>query len=321
MIRSANIHKKPDFFVCLLTNKFIMYANLLPLILGICLLVTKCGATDLQHELESYVDGCGATVGVAVISDCGDTITVNNTRRYPMNSVMKLHQAMAVTAEMDRCGISPDSIMQISTDELHPDTWSPLREKYLPGCHESIALPIRTLMTYALQQSDNNACDILFDHIVGIDDTDSYIRTLGIDDFAISVNERMMHADPALSAANYTTPEAAAALIHRLFTTRIYSTEYQSYLTGILTQCATGVNRLPAPLPEGTVIGHKTGTGFADENGHPTGINDVGFIRLPDGQSYAIAVFVDSCSTDMAGAERIIADISAIVANQIVNNR
>jgi len=37
-----------------------------------------------------------AEVGVAIIADGKDTVTVENNRRYPLMSVFKLHQALAV---------------------------------------------------------------------------------------------------------------------------------------------------------------------------------------------------------------------------------
>ncbi len=66
-------------------------------------------------------------------------------------------------------------------------------------------------------------------------------------------------------------------------------------------------------METGAVIGNKTGTGFASD-GLPLGINDVGFVRLPNQRSYAIAVFIRSSQVDMEATENMIGGISAIVA-------
>ena len=42
----------------------------------------------------------------------------------------------------------------------------------------------------------------------------------------------------------------------------------------------------------GAIIGHKTGTGDRNPRGQIIGINDAGFVVLPNGQRYTIAVFV-----------------------------
>lgn len=78
--------------------------------------------------------------------------------------------------------------------------------------------------------------------------------------------------------------------------------------------CQTGLNRIPAPLSGAdAMVAHKTGTGFSDEAGNPMGVNDVAFVILPDGKSYALAVFVKSTQKDMDATENMIADISKIV--------
>ncbi len=272
-----------------------------------------CGArcSSLEKELLYYVGSCHAKIGVAVITDTNDTVCVNNDRRYPMNSVMKLYQAMAVVETMQNKGISLDSLLFISDEDLHPETYSPMRDACPKG---NFRISVAGLLKYSLQQSDNNACDILFDRIVGTNDTDGYIRSLGIDGFAIKVNEKEMFNNHELSVKNWNYPLSAAALINKLFTERLYLPVYNEFLMETLVSCNTGQKRLSAPLlSTGAVIGHKTGTGFTSPEGLPQGINDVGFVMLPDGRHYAIAVFIESSCCNMDETERMIADISGLV--------
>lgn len=64
---------------------------------------------------------------------------------------------------------------------------------------------------------------------------------------------------------------------------------------------------------EGITIGHKTGSGYRDENGRLTASNDVAFISLPDRRHYALAVFVKDFDGTDAEAAATIARISAAV--------
>ena len=82
--------------------------------------------------------------------------------------------------------------------------------------------------------------------------------------------------------------------------------------------CPTGANRLAKPLA-GTdaVFGHKTGTGFTLPGGRLMAINDAGYVHLPDGRSYSIAVFIENSGYDMQQTEEIIARISEIVYNRL----
>lgn len=87
-----------------------------------------------------------------------------------------------------------------------------------------------------------------------------------------------------------------------------------------MTECTTGIARLPYPLKNtDAIIGHKTGTGDKNSQGRYIGINDIGFIYLPNGNRYLIAVFVKDSAEDYDTTERIIAEISSRVYNFINN--
>lgn len=270
---------------------------------------------SIRYALENYVRSRDAEIGVCVIIDSRDTIRINNNTAYPMNSVMKLYQAVALADYMHRNRIPLDSALDIKAAELRQDTYSPLRDSIGTA---DCSMPIAEIIRHSLQFSDNNACDILFNHLLDTKSVDSYIRNLRIGEFAISVDENAMHRNPELVSQNWSYPDAAAALINILYTDEKHFHEYRRFVTDVLDSCSTGKNRLPKPLvgTEAT-IGHKTGTGFEDENGLPQGVNDVGFVRLPDGRHYAIAVFVKSSQYDMATTEQIIADISETVYRHI----
>ena len=51
---------------------------------------------SLERALRAVTDSVRATVGVAVVFGDGDTLAVNGGRCYPMLSVCKFHQALAV---------------------------------------------------------------------------------------------------------------------------------------------------------------------------------------------------------------------------------
>ena len=71
-------------------------------VLCLCpVLALQAGWGDLQEQLRRMVADKKAQVGIAVIVDGRDTLTVNNDVRYPMMSVFKFHQALAVA---DACG-------------------------------------------------------------------------------------------------------------------------------------------------------------------------------------------------------------------------
>ena len=196
-----------------------------------------------------------AQVGVAIIINGKDTITVNNECHYPLMSVMKYPQALAVLHYLHQHNQPLSTKIFIPKEALLDDTYSPLRDKYPEG---NIYMPIAQLLDYTIQKSDNNACDILFNYTGGVSYTDSYIRSLGINNFSISKTEDDMHEDLAACYENWSTPLEIASLTDMLFSKELFPTEYQNFLKETMLNCQTGTNRLPAPLLDTTArIGHK----------------------------------------------------------------
>jgi beta-lactamase class A len=84
------------------------------------------------------------------------------------------------------------------------------------------------------------------------------------------------------------------------------SPESREFLLGVMSRTRTGDGRIKGLLPKGTPVAHKTGTagGIA---------NDVGYVTLPDGRRFAIAVFTNSSETSVSDRDRAIAEISRMV--------
>ncbi len=265
----------------------------------------------LEKALTEYIDKCNAEIGVAVLFPKGDTVVVND-GMYPMNSVLKLFQSLPTAQRLSACGIRWDSIVSVSRSELDPDTWSPMLDF---DASDTLRLPYGKIMEYAVSMSDNNACDWMFDHVMAIDSVSSYWHDRGLNGFELKWKEKDMHADHNRSLENVVSPLSAALLVKTVFETAMFSSDFNtSQVGGLLAYCSTGGNRIPAPLKEhGVIVAHKTGTGFDDENGNPTGVNDVAFVVLPDGVSYALAVFVKTSGESLSDTEKMIADISCIV--------
>lgn len=283
--------------------------------IALVLPVTAQVKQGLEQQLKDIIANKKAQIGIAVIINGKDTVTLNNDVRYPMMSVFKFHQALAIAKHLEQNKLPLTTSMHIKKTDLHADTYSPLRDKYPQG---NIDMSIGDLLVYTLQLSDNNACDILFNNIAGIKETDSYIRSLGIEDFSITTTENNMHRDFQLCYQNWTSPLDAAKLLEIFVTRPILAEPYHSFIKRTMTECETGKDRLVKPLLEtNAVVGHKTGTGDRNEKGQLIGINDIGFVSLPDGQRYSIAVFVKDSEESNKNTAQIIADISTAVYRYI----
>lgn len=269
-------------------------------------------ADVLTDSISQIVSACPGEVGVALIINGTDTVTVNDRSVYPMMSVFKVHQALAVCDRLDKDGISLDTLLTITREELDPNTWSPMLKEHPEA---PLSLPVRDLLRYALIQSDNNASNVMFRRLAGAVETDSLIATIiPHHSFRIAYTEAEMAADHARAYSNYTSPLGAAMLMDRLFADTLISPGKQHFIMLALSQCATGKDRIAAPLlgKAGVSIAHKTGSGYST-GGILIAHNDVAHITLPNGLRYTLAIFVKEFRGNEAQASEVMAHISATV--------
>lgn len=266
----------------------------------------------IENALHEYIKGKDARIGVAVIINGKDTVSVNGNRDFPMMSVIKFPLALTVAHWINTNGMSLNDTVTFSEKAMKEDTYSPMLKKYGKSRN---TMTIRELLEWSLVESDNNAADILLHRVGGTSGVTSIMRQMGIsDEIVIGASEEDMHRDPYLSYLNRTTPLAMAQLFNRFDAEMRNTSLSYSEIATMLEQCRTGIDRLVAPLlSSDATIGHKTGTGFPTPDGRISAINDCGYVNLPNGVRYSIAVFVADSGYDMAGTSAIIAEISRIV--------
>ncbi|MDE5986233.1 MAG: class A beta-lactamase, subclass A2 [Prevotella sp.] len=269
-------------------------------------------ASILTDSISRIATASPGEIGVAIIINDTDTVTVNDKSIYPMMSVFKVHQALAICNRFDKDSLSLDTLLTIKRKELDPMTWSPMMKEHPES---QITLPVKDLLRYTLIKSDNNASNIMFERLTDIAETDSFITTLiPRKSFQIAYKESEMSADHAKAYSNYTSPLGAAILMNRLFTDTLVSQEKQEFIMKSLRECATGKDRIAAPLlgKEKVSIAHKTGSGYTT-NGILAAHNDVAYITLPNGTHYTLAIFVKDFKGNESQASEVAAHISAIV--------
>ena len=142
---------------------------------------------------------------------------------------------------------------------------------------------------------------------------DRYIAGLGIGETVIVADEEMMHRHTDNQYLNRTTPLAAVRLLERFRRGELLSAAYGDFLLETMFATETGPDKLRGLLPADVAVAHKTGSSDRDGREVKIADNDIGIVRLPDGRSYSIAVFVmDSREDDRTNAA-VIARISRLV--------
>jgi beta-lactamase class A len=288
--------------------KLFQLAILLLLMAG-CQNTTK-KADSLRSEIDQIVSGKNATVGVSIIGNNGkDTLSFNGNGHFPMQSVFKLHIALAVLSEIDKGKFSLGQKVEVRKNDLLPeDFWSPLRDENPNGGSFTIA----RLIQYAVSQSDNVACDVLI-RLIGTPKTvEEYFKKNNIQDIAIAFSEEEMQAKWENMFQNWTTPIAASNTLKIFYENdnSLLSKNSYAFFWKTMKETSTGLNRLKGSLPDGTIVAHKTGTSGTNKEGLTPATNDIGIIFLPDGQYFVISVFITGSKENERTNEKIIADIA-----------
>ena len=262
---------------------------------------------SLRIKIESIVNGASGKVGVSILGfEPYDTLTINGSGKFPMQSVFKFPLALAILNQVDKGRFSLEQKIHLNKDNLLPETWSPLREKYPDG---GVDITLDELLTATVSQSDNNGCDILFRLIGGTKKVEQYIHSLGIKDIAIVATEAEMHIDWQIQYHNWSSPTAMNQLLYKFFYGKILSQKSRDYLNQVMVKTTTSPDRLKGLLPKGTIVAHKTGSSGENENGLAAATNDIGIVTLPDGKRFIISVFVSDSMADEKTRNKISAEI------------
>ena len=270
--------------------------------------LSSFGQPPLRQQIADILATKKAEIGVAIYAlESKDTLTWHNATHYPMQSVYKFPLALAVLHQVDQGKLSLEQKIQVSKTDLHPDTWSPMREKYPNG---NATLPLSEILRYTVSESDNNGCDILFRLVGGTEKVHDYIQRLGVKAIAIRATEEEMHQSWDVQFTNWCTPFAMAQLLQAFQQKKILSPQSQAFLWKLMVETPTGPDRLKGQLPAATVVAHKTGTSGTNAQGITAAFNDAGILTLPNGKHVVVVVFVSNSKEDAKTNAQIIADIA-----------
>jgi beta-lactamase class A len=250
-------------------------------------------------------------VGVsAMILETGETVAALNPRdHFPMQSVYKLPISMAVMQQLDAGKIKLEQKVAVTkSDFVRAGQHSPIRDRNPDGAE----ITVNELIRFAIAESDGTASDVLMKLAGGAQAVQKYLTDLSVNDLIVLNTEKEIGQDWQVQYRNFSTPDAAVALLRALHEKRGLSESSQAIILKYLVESTPGAKRLKGLLPAGTTVAHKTGTSGA-QKGVTAATNDIGIITLPNGKHLAIAVFVSDSPTDEATREDVIAKIAKAV--------
>ncbi|MGD9563422.1 MAG: class A beta-lactamase [Pyrinomonadaceae bacterium] len=260
--------------------------------------------TQLEQQFAEIAKEAKGKVGVAAfVIETGQNASLNGDEKFAMQSVYKLPISMAVMKQVSAGKFRSDHEVEIKKEDfVAKGQASQLRDNFPDGTK----IPLWHVIEYAITQSDGTASDVLMNLAGGADEVQKYVNEIGITDMAIKSTEKELGKDVKVQYENFSTPNAAIALLTELKTGASLERERGKLIMDFMNEAVTGPNRLRGMLPESAYVAHKTGTS-GTRDGVTAATNDIGIIQLPNGNTLLIAVFVGDSKADEKTREAVIA--------------
>jgi len=311
------------------------------ILFGIATIATA-QTSNLQAELERVTASIDGSVGIGVRHlESGREFYVNRGVRYPMASVFKVPVAIQLLTMVEEGRADLEKMVALRASDLRPGSGRLVKDFVEPR-----RITIRELIERMLIDSDATATDYLLGEIGGIPAVQAQLKKLGLDGISVdrtaghlqaaalgfddlpadvgptsSEMDRMIHTLPRSRRTgriaafmkderDTARPEALVAMLTRVWNGETLGQKYTKFLIDIMHRCRTGKGRLPAGLPAGIKVAHKTGT-FSRLI-----TNDAGIISLPGKSGHVVVtVQIKESRQTLEAQERAIAEVARAVYN------
>ena len=244
--------------------------------------------SELERLLGQLAAGDRGRIGVAAIDlSTGHEVAILGDQRFPMASTSKIAIAATYLEGVDKGRWTLTREWPL----LVPTGSKPFSSKVAPvkaGQHMS-ALELIDLM---ITRSSNPATDALLAAVGGPAAVNDWARRAGIQGFNLTRDiATLVRDDGEYDPATYvdirdsSTPRDMVRLLTGLYQGKWLSAKSRNVIIDAMERCRTGTRRIPALLPAGVTVAHKTGSLNNTSS-------DVGILTAPDGRSIAVAIYV-----------------------------
>jgi beta-lactamase class A len=286
------------------------------------MLFLLAGCATARHDLATDVDRIiaahpGKTIGVAYYDlDTGASLERNGTTVFHAASTMKVPVMLGIFEAVTRGELHLDQPVMVRNDftSILDGSHYALesREDSDAELYEQVGkeLPLEELVRRMIVRSSNLATNLIIEKI-GAPRVMTLMKTIGANDIRVL---RGVEDDKAYHAGmnNTTTAHDLMLILKALGEKRVVSPEASEKMIAILLAQEHN-DAIPAGLPKGTRVAHKTGS--ITEIAH-----DAGLVLPEDGSRYVLVVLTRGFK-ETADAERVIAEISRTVWSDRVLRR
>lgn len=260
----------------------------------------SAGVVDVSAEFEALEEEFDARLGVyAVDTGSGDVVAFQEDERFAFSSTFKALLAGVVLSEN-----SLEEMERVVTfDEGVLVPHSPVVEENLDS-----GMSLLELCDATVRYSDNAAANILLDEIGGPEGFTEAVGELTGDEvtnltrYEVELNEATPGEERDTSSAR-----AMAESLEAFTLGDVLPEDRREVLVDLLVRNTTGDDLIRAGVPQGWVVGDKTGSG-----GYGTR-NDIGVLWPEEGDPIVLAVLSSRDAEDAESDDALIAEASEVV--------
>ena len=245
----------------------------------------------------------GGRLGVAVLDTATGQVQGHRLgERFAMCSTFKAPLTACVLARVDAGRDRLDRPITIRRQDIL--FWSPVVETKVGQ-----AMTIAELCAATMTISDNAAANLLLDTVGGPAGLTAWLRRTGDEVTRLDRTEPTLNEALPGDPRDTTTPEAMGATLRRLALGAVLSEAGRTQFVAWLRGNRTGDARLRARLPQGWVVGDRTGTGARNTS------NDIGVVWPPEGRApLVVTAFLTEGAARAARRDAALAEVGAAVA-------
>ncbi|ATG46074.1 beta-lactamase Bla (plasmid) [Phaeobacter piscinae] len=262
-------------------------------------------AQDLQNTVADWEERLNARIGVVLRDTSSDwEISMRAEERFPMSSTFKSLLCGAVLSRVDAGQEDLDRRVTYAEGDLV--AYSPVTEQHLDN-----GLTVGELCEATVTLSDNTAGNLLLDTVGGPEGLTNFLRDIGdqttrLDRWETALNEAAP-GDPR----DTSTPSAILNTLETLLLGDVLEPATAAQLRQWMIDDQVADALIRAHLPEGWVIGDKTGAGG---NGSRA---IIAFIEPEADVNYFAAIYLTESDADFALRNQVVSEIGQAMIAEI----
>lgn len=261
------------------------------------------------QRVASLEKKIGGRVGVYLRDITGRVLVAHRAdERFPMCSTFKFLLAAAALKRIDQGQMSLDQVLNFGEADLL---------SYAPVAKANVAkggLPLGELCAAVVTVSDNTAANVILRNIGGPQAVTAFARSIGDQDTRLDRNEPELNSAIPGDPRDTTTPQAIGEDMPRLLSGNALGAASQQMLENWMVASKTGLKRVRAGLPNGWVVGDKTGTGA---NGSA---NVIAIIRPENRATLFASVYLTGSRAPAEELDAVHMEVGRIIADIVLRS-